>query len=77
MLVDKHDFEFVATVPWASHHDYYTLAGQIEFWLDSNIGWHHQVWAWHDSQQPYLVGVAFRWDHDRTFFLLHWIPIGK
>jgi hypothetical protein len=77
MLIDKHDFPFVTAVPWPSHHDYYVIAGEIEFWLDNNIGWHHKVWAWNDSQAAYLIGLAFRWDQDRTFFLLHWTETGQ
>lgn len=72
MLIDRHDFKYVVTVPWP-HNNYYHAAGEIELWLDTHIGWHHSLWAWNDSLDPKKVGVAFRWDHHRSFFLLHWI----
>jgi hypothetical protein len=44
----------------------------IEHWLVDQVGPHFMHWAWADSGTTYQIGVAFRWDQDRTLFVLTW-----
>ena len=45
---------------------------EIQTWLNGNVGPWMQRWAWSDSQASSQIGVAFRWDPDRTLFVLTW-----
>lgn len=75
MLIDHHGFSYAASVPWPhwdQQIDWEQGIREIEAWLNGRVGpWMHN-WAWTDSQATSHVGVAFRWDPDRTLFVLTW-----
>jgi hypothetical protein len=76
MLIDIHQFVYTATVPWPyrsdPQQDWIGGIYLVQFWLEQNVGQHHACWAWDDSGHNYRVGVAFRWDRDRSLFVLAW-----
>ena len=76
MLIDWHQFQYHASVPWPqlqqSQVDWEQGIRQVEGWLNNNIGHRLSYWAWHDSQAAYNIGVSFRWDQDRVLFILAW-----
>ena len=75
MLIDNHAFVYPASVPWPrleQQLDWIQGIDVIEQWLRYNIGGHWIHWAWNDSQQSAHIGVAFRWDRDRSLFVLAW-----
>ena len=75
MLIEKHQFVYHASVPWPGSNqqvDWVMGIEAIEHWLEGNIGDHWIKWAWNDSQSHCHIGVAFRWDQDRSLFLLRW-----
>jgi len=76
MLVDKHIFQYHATVPWpavgAGQVDWIFGVQTIENWLNDHVGPRLKHWAWSDSEQSYSMGVAFRWDQDRLLFVIAW-----
>lgn len=76
MLIDWHSFEYMATVPWPEtgepQIDWEIGVQAIEFWLKNHVGSYLKNWAWTDSHFCYNIGVAFRWDQDRTLFVLTW-----
>jgi len=77
MLIDQHFFQYAASVSWPAVDNNQQLnwvAGVeiLEHWLQTNVGKRPSVWAWHDGQSCYRIGVAFRWEQDRTLFLLRW-----
>jgi hypothetical protein len=45
---------------------------QIEGWLRERVGPRYQQWAYDDCPITYNIGVAFRWDKDKTMFILTW-----
>lgn len=71
---DKHDFEYIADVPWPVTQDQQTdwIQGmtEVEAWLYRYSGSKHQYWAWHKAQETYHIGVAFKLATHRTMFLL-------
>ena len=76
MLIDRHSFEYTASIPWPSLQqqqlDWELGIRSIEHWLVDRVGSHFTHWAWTDSGTTYQIGVAFRWDQDRTLFVLTW-----
>jgi hypothetical protein len=78
MLVDyHHPFRYRATVPWPGKQedpqlDWVYAIEQIEGWLRERIGPRYQQWAYDDCPITYNIGVAFRWDKDKTMFILTW-----
>lgn len=76
MLIDWHVFEHRASVPWPNLNqaqlDWVAGIDTIESWLKDRVGGHYRVWAWSDSGDPGRIGVAFRWDQDRSLFVLAW-----
>ena len=78
MLVDHyHPFQFHATVPWPGQPDNPQVdwvwgIEQIEDWLQQCVGSRYQLWAYDDCPTTYQIGVAFKWDKDRTLFVLTW-----
>ena len=76
MLLDRHSFQYWATVPWPAmaqeQLDWISGIQTVENWLNNRIGPRLKDWAWHDSQQTYRVGVAFKWDQDRLLFVIAW-----
>ena len=77
MLVDYHHFRFHATVPWPgtnedSQLDWVWGVETIEEWLNNCVGPRHQRWAYDDCPITYNIGVAFKWNKDRTLFILTW-----
>jgi len=76
MLLDKHPFQYCATVPWPVVNepqiDWVQGIQVVESWLNNHVGPRLKHWAWHDSQQMYHVGVAFKWDQDRLLFVIAW-----
>jgi hypothetical protein len=75
MLVDWHSFEYSASVPWPAAEkqiDWEVGVRLIENWLNDQVGTYQHNWAWSDSSWCYRIGVAFRWDQDRTLFVLNW-----
>lgn len=76
MLIDYHAFKYHASVPWPvvvdPQIDWEYGIRTIESWLNNHIGGRFTRWAWNDSGSPQCVGVSFRWDQDRTLFVLTW-----
>lgn len=76
MLLDRHPFQYCATVPWPSlgqeQLDWILGIQTVENWLNDRIGPRLIHWAWNDSQQMYHVGVAFKRDQDRLLFVIAW-----
>ena len=76
MYVDRHHFQYTARVPWpkgtSDQIDWVAGIECVENWLNSRIGSHYIKWAWHDSEFTYHIGVAFKWDYDRSLFVLTW-----
>lgn len=76
MLRDWHQFEYLASIPWPQHHEHQESwqwgVDRVESWLVTHVGHHWSRWAWTDSGGSHRIGVAFRWDQDRTLFLLVW-----
>jgi hypothetical protein len=77
-LPEYHDFEFIASVPWANvfdlnlQTDWVHTVSILEKWLNNRVGSHWDFWAWHTSETHYHASVAFRLDTHRTLFLLKW-----
>ena len=76
MLIDHTMFDHPATVPWpglgGSQLDWVSGVQEIELWLQCNVGSHYTTWHWSDSGASHLIGVNFKWDQDRTLFVLVW-----
>jgi hypothetical protein len=76
MLVDRHAFVYTATVPWPAgivpQLDWIQGVELVESWLQTHVGKHYVTWAWNDSKSSYQLGVAFKWDQDRSIFVLTW-----
>lgn len=75
MLIDLHDFPYLASVPCPRDRNllnWMEAVDQVQTWLEHNIGYHYQHWAWTDSQAAENIGVAFLYDRDRCLFLLTW-----
>ena len=74
MLIDWHAFEYSASVPWPNINtgNYQAGVRMLEFWLSENIGPRWSTWAWTNSQEWYQIAVSFRWDQDRSLFVLRW-----
>jgi hypothetical protein len=75
MLIDRHSFEYTASIPWPllqQQLDWELGIRSIEHWLVDRVGPHFMHWAWTDSGAMYQIGVAFRWDQDRTLFVISW-----
>jgi hypothetical protein len=76
MLLDKHPFQYYASVPWPRFEQAQTDWEQgtrlIEHWLNNCVGHRLSYWAWHDSYSNYNVGVAFRLEQHKTLFVIVW-----
>jgi hypothetical protein len=76
MLIDFPRFDHPASVPWPNRDsaqlDWIAGIQEIESWLRGNVGSHHVAWHWTDSGASHLIGVSFRWNQDRTLFVLTW-----
>jgi hypothetical protein len=75
MLQDWHQFSYRATIPWPNleqQSDWIQGLHLVEEWLVNHIGPRYQNWAYNDSAIIYNIGVAFKWDKDRTLFVLAW-----
>ena len=77
MLIDRHSFEYHAALPWPlldhdNQIDWVAGIQMLETWLICNVGQRPCLWAWNDGQSCYKVGVAFKWEQDRTLCLLKW-----
>jgi hypothetical protein len=73
MLMDWHRFDYSASVPWPTlDQDWYRGIEVIEQWLNMVVGPRYVQWAYDDCNILYNIGVAFRWDQDRTLFVLTW-----
>jgi hypothetical protein len=76
MLVDCHAFQYHAQIPWPSiqsdQMDWINGLLLIEDWLRESIGPRYTRWAYHDCPALYNIGIAFKWDQDRTLFVLAW-----
>jgi len=77
-LPEYHCFTHRAAAPWprlAQQVDWVDLVLTVESWLNSQVGPHHQQWAWDSPswQLPtYYMAVAFREQRHQTLFLLRW-----
>jgi hypothetical protein len=75
-LLDKHPFLHTASVPWPTTDspqvDWDLGVHLIENWLNQHIGSWLDAWAWSESHYSYHVGVGFRWEQDKTLFVLKW-----
>jgi hypothetical protein len=76
MLVDLHHFQYHAQIPWPissnTQVDWVESLLHIEDWLRQCIGPRYTRWAYHDCPALYNIGIAFKWDQDRTLFVLAW-----
>jgi hypothetical protein len=76
MLIEHSRFVHYASVPWPlldqEQMDWIYGVEQIEQWLVCHVGSHLSSWTWADSGASYRIGVGFRWDQDRTLFVLTW-----
>jgi hypothetical protein len=76
MLVDWHRFQYHATVPWPvfDHCQVDWIQGitVVESWLKDRVGPRYAVWAYDDCNILNNIGIAFKWDQDRTLFVLAW-----
>jgi len=76
MLVDRHTFPYHAQIPWPLNNsnqiDWIDGLLLIEDWLRESVGPRYANWAYHDCPVLYNIGVAFRWDQDRTLFVMTW-----
>jgi len=75
-LLDCHPFCYTVSVPWpvvdSEQPDWDLGVHLIESWLDACVGRRLTTWAWTDSADTYQLGVGFRWQQDRTLFVLRW-----
>ncbi len=78
-LPELHSFQYRAWAPWPrtdqSQQDWVRSLEVVDDWLNQHVGPHHSHWAWDRvdlAVQGNYLGVAFRWDRDRTLFLLRW-----
>ena len=73
MLIDRHTFEYTASVPWPNASPlYWDGIDIIENWLEIAVGKRFCTWAYSDSGNNYYIGVAFKWDKHRSLFVLTW-----
>jgi len=75
MLVDWHRFPYNAIIPWPNHEyqqDWVNSLIVVEDWLKQCVGSRYTTWAYADCDILYNIGVAFKWDQDRTLFVLTW-----
>jgi hypothetical protein len=76
MLVDRHQFQYHAHIPWpisnSTQMDWIEGLLSIETWLRECVGPRYASWAYDDCRALYNIGVAFKWDQDRTLFVLTW-----
>ena len=76
MLVDWHKFPYHATVPWPIENSYQVdwveSLVTLEDWLKQCVGARYATWAYADCSILYNIGVAFKWDQDRTLFVMTW-----
>jgi hypothetical protein len=76
MLVDRHTFQYHAQIPWpvqdSAQIDWIQGLLIIEDWLRECVGPRYANWAYNDCHALYNIGVAFKWDQDRTLFVLTW-----
>ena len=74
---EYHSFLYTAVVDWPrlepdQQRDWIDSIILIESWLETSIGPHYLAWAWVSSTRAYSCAVAFRWERDKTLFLLRW-----
>lgn len=76
LLMDVHPFRYTAQVPWpivdSQQTDWILGVHLIENWLNTHVGDRLSTWAWNDSGSSYQLGVGFRWEKDKTLFVLKW-----
>jgi hypothetical protein len=76
MLVDCHGFLYNASVPWPKNDDpqmdWAWGVYSLEEWLRQHVGPRYKHWAYDDCNVMFNIGVAFRWERDRTLFVLTW-----
>jgi len=76
MLVDSHTFQYPAQIPWPIYNstqiDWIEGLFAIETWLRECVGPRYAQWAYNDCSELYNIGVAFKWNQDRTLFVLTW-----
>lgn len=79
-IPDPYPFPFIARAPWPKHYskgfnlDWVDSIECVEDWLETRVGSHLVQWMWSTTQeqQYWECCVAFKWDRDRTLFLLQW-----
>jgi hypothetical protein len=76
MLVDWHRFPYHATIPWpiydSDQYDWVESLITVEDWLKQCVGARYATWAYNDCDILYNIGIAFKWDQDRTLFVMTW-----
>jgi len=75
MLKDWHRFQYHAAIPWPNHEyqqDWVNSLIVVEDWLKQCVGARYATWAYSDCDILYNIGVSFKWDQDRTLFVLAW-----
>lgn len=77
MLWDRPELPYRAVVPWPQierngQWDWIETVSSVQSWLEQRIGPHWVRWGWSMYTLPHggLCGVSFRFDPDRTLFLL-------
>lgn len=76
MIIDWHTFQYQTAVPWPTVY-YQPLTWDeglclVEDWLKVCVGPRYKQWAYTDSGESYYIGVAFKWEYDKTLFVLTW-----
>jgi hypothetical protein len=82
-LWDKYpELPYQAAVPWpvvyspeTHNQDWVESVALIENWLEDRIGHHWVCWTWTCwslVEKVNYCGVSFKYDRDRTLFLLQW-----
>ena len=74
-------FPYIAWAPWPDCRatdedtiDWVHSIDVMETWLDTTVGARLVNWCWTcmDTPQHAALAVAFKWDRDRSLFLLRW-----
>jgi len=75
------ELPYTAHVPWPQVFnpntqciDWIESVDLIETWLSNSVGPHWVEWAWsmYTLDEANCCGVSFRYDRNRTLFLLTW-----
>ena len=79
-IPDIYPFPYIAWAPWPnsdpynSQIDWVASIDVMEGWLVTAVGRHLTAWVWTclDTPAHSACAVAFKYDRDRSMFLLRW-----